>query len=103
MITLLCKRCGNNNLSKNGHTPMGQQKYHCQNCGFSSTVDTKEQERAAKRQLVEALHLKRLSQRAIARITGMSRSTIMKLLKKSPPPNRRDDYPVQRTPYFRAG
>src|SRR5262249_15248541 len=82
MITLLCKRCGSNNLSKNGHTPIGQQKYHCQQCGFYGTLDTKEQERAAKRPLVEALHLERLSQRAMARITGMSRSTIIQLLKK---------------------
>jgi transposase-like protein len=103
MITLLWKRCGSENLSKNGQPPRGQQNYHGQPCGFYGTLNTTEQERAAKRQLVEALHLERLSQRAMARSTGRSRSTIMKRLKKSPPPHRRDAYPIQRPPHFRAG
>jgi transcriptional regulator of acetoin/glycerol metabolism len=40
-------------------------------------------ERATKEALVEKLHLERVSQRGIARVTGMSRSTIIKRLKKS--------------------
>jgi hypothetical protein len=42
----------------------------------AGTLDTKEQERAHKQATVEKLHLERLSQRAIARTTGMSRMMV---------------------------
>jgi transposase-like protein len=92
MIAMKCRRCAGVNLQRNGYTASGQQKYHCTDCHGYGTLDTKEAEREAQRQLVEQLHLERLSQRAIARITGMSRSTIIKVLKKksfnrSPPPS----------------
>ena len=82
MIALQCRRCASINLQRNGRTAAGQQKYHCKDCHFYGTLATKDAEREAQRRLVEHLHLERLSQRAIARITGMSRSTIIKLLKK---------------------
>jgi transposase-like protein len=82
MIALKCRRCASVNLQRNGHTASGQQKYHCTDCHFYGTLNTKDAERDAQRQLVEQLHLERLSRRAIARITGLSRSTIIKILKK---------------------
>ena len=82
MIARKCRRCASVNLQRNGHTASGQQKYHCTDCHFYGTLETKDAEREAQRQLVEQLHLERLSQRAIARITGMSRSTIIQILKK---------------------
>jgi transposase-like protein len=84
MIAITCRRCGSVNLRKNGHTPSGQQKFHCKDCNAYGTLDTKEQERAHKQATVEKLHLERLSQRAIARTTGMSRMTVAAILKKSP-------------------
>jgi hypothetical protein len=42
----------------------------------AGTLDTKEQERAHNQATVEKLHLERLSQRAIARTTGMSRMMV---------------------------
>ncbi len=84
MIASPCRRCGNTNIRKNGKTASGRQKYHCKACNMYGTLDPKEPERAAVYTQVEKLHLERLSQRAIARITGISRSTIIKLLKKSP-------------------
>ena len=83
MIGLVCRHCGSNQLQKNGRTATGQQKYHCKQCNCYGTLDTKDQQRAEQKCLVERLHLERLSQRAIARVTGMSRSTIIKILKKS--------------------
>jgi len=77
-----CWRCGSTNLQKNGHTKTGQQKFHCKDCNFYGTLDTKEDERRHQQQTVERLHQERLSQRAIARITGMSRNTIAALVKK---------------------
>jgi len=83
MIAITCRRCGSNQLQKNGHTSSHQQKYHCKQCDVFGTLDTKDAQRAEQRRVVERLHLERLSQRAIARVTGMSRSTIIKILKKS--------------------
>jgi len=103
VITMVCRHCGSNLLQKNGRTPTGQQKFHCKHCHFYGTLDTKDQERAAKRHLVDQLHLERLSQRAIARITGVSRSTIIKGLKKSLSAHRGNDSPRQGTTDFRAG
>lgn len=51
-----------------------------------TTTDEAAQERATKEALMEKLHLERVSQRGIARLTGMSRSTIIKRQKKTFPP-----------------
>ena len=83
MIAIRCRRCDSVNLRKNGHTPSGQQKFHCKDCHAYGTLDTKEQERAHNQATVEKLHLERLSQRAIARTTGMSRMTVAAILKKA--------------------
>lgn len=76
MIAMTCRRCGSTHLQKNGHTKTGQQKFHCKDCHLYGTLDTKDHERRQQQRTVEQLHQERLSQRAIARITGMSRNTI---------------------------
>ena len=91
MIAIRCRRCGSVNLRKNGRTATGQQKFHCKDCNAYGTLDTKDQERAHKRATVEKLALERLSQRAIARTTGMSRMTVAAILKKSPDTARPND------------
>src|SRR5215217_4408642 len=83
MIAIRCRRCGSVNLRKNGHTPSGQQKFHCKDCNAYGTLDVKDEQRAHKRATVEKLYLERLSQRAIARTTGLSRMTVAAILKKS--------------------
>src|SRR5918912_1052814 len=82
MIAITCRKCGSVNLRKNDRTTTGRQKFHCKDCNAYGTLDTKDQERADKRATVEQLHLERLSQRAIARTTGMSRMTVAAILKK---------------------
>lgn len=82
VIAITCRRCGSVNLRKNGRTATGQQKFHCKACNAYGTLDTKDLERAHKRATVEKLALERLSQRAIARTTGMGRMTIAAILKK---------------------
>jgi transposase-like protein len=84
MIAISCRKCGSLNLRKNGRTRTGQQKFHCKDCNAYGTLDTKEHERHIRRETVQRLHLERLSQRAIARTTGMSRTTIAAIVKKSP-------------------
>ncbi len=83
MIAVRCPHCSSPNLVKNGRTSSGQQKYHCKDCQRYGTLDLQKAERLRQRQLVEQLHTERVSQRGIARITGVSRTTIIKWLKKS--------------------
>ena len=61
----------------------------CNDCGFASTLNTQNQQRAFREQQVEKLSLERLSQRAITRSTGISRMTVAKIQRKKsllPPP-----------------
>jgi transcriptional regulator of acetoin/glycerol metabolism len=58
-------------------------KYHCKVCGIHTTTADAARERAEKGTLADKLHLERVSQRGIARLTGLSRSTLIKRLKKS--------------------
>ena len=82
MIAIPCRKCASTNIAKNGRTKAGTQKYYCKSCGFSGTLITQDDARAQRQELVEKLHLERISQRGIARLSGMSRTTVIALLKK---------------------
>ena len=82
MITITCRICNSYEIKKNGHTKSGQQKYHCYSCDFYGTLYTKENEKKIKHNLIEKLHLERISQRGISRIAKVSRKTIASVLKK---------------------
>ncbi len=97
MIAVACRRCGSTNLHKNGHTRTGRQKIYCTACHFHSTIDLKTDERAKKMADVERLHHERVSQRGIARVTGVSRSTIIKWLKKKTNRYKYTDSTITRT------
>jgi len=86
MIGRRCRRCGSTDLRKNGRTASGQQKMQCKECNFYSTLDSQQGQRDEQRQQVARLALERLSQRAIARVTGLSRMTIADLLHPKPLP-----------------
>ncbi len=92
--TFRCKKCGSTNVKKKGLTAARRQKYHCKDCGIHTTTDDAARERAANEALVENLHLERVSQRGIARVTGMSQSTIINRLKKDLPPDWRNHSPI---------
>jgi IS1 family transposase len=77
-----CKKCGSTTIVKNGRTATGQQQYHCRACGVYTVTDDRARERAIKMELVEKLHRERVSQRGIARVTGISRPTIVRWLRK---------------------
>ncbi len=83
MSSLSCKKCGSSAVKKNGRTTTGRQKYHCKACGVHTTTEHAAQERAQQLALAEHLHYERVSQRGIARTTGLSRNTIIRYLKKS--------------------
>lgn len=82
MITAKCRRCGSENICKNGTTPTGRQKIHCKKCNFYSTLDIKSEEREFRLKTAGNLQMERVSQRGIARSLRMSRTAIRKNLKK---------------------
>jgi transposase-like protein len=82
MIKVKCRKCGSENIKKNGKTYTGKQKFHCKDCKFYGTLDTKDSEIKEKERLIEKLLLERVSQRAISRITGISLNTVVKIVKK---------------------
>lgn len=83
MIAIRCPKCNSPDVRKNGRTTWGQQKYHCKACNRYGTRETQAADRQRQRHLVEHLHNERVSQRGIARITGVSRTTIITWFKKS--------------------
>ena len=77
-----CARCGSVNLRKNGHSAEGRPRYHCKDCQFYGTISEVAQQRAERYEQVEKLLLERTSLRGIQRVTGVSRPTLSKLIKK---------------------
>ena len=103
MIAMKCRRCGSENIRKNGTTPAGRQKIHCKICNFYSTLDIKTEERESRLKTAENLQMERLSQRGIARSLRMSRTTIRKNLKKSNSSDFRDSSCIKGTSCFGDG
>ena len=55
MIKVKCRKCGSENIKKNGKTYTGKQKFHCKDCKFYGTLDTKDSEIKEKERLIEKL------------------------------------------------
>jgi hypothetical protein len=73
-----CKKCQRPHGVKNGRPPAGQQKYHCRDWGVYTITDDRARARDVQRELVEKLHRERVSQRGIARVTGVTRPAIIR-------------------------
>jgi len=83
MVKLTCSHCGSDQLSRNGLTQNGKQRYLCSDCGRTSRDDPQpngdtEQERE---RILRASH-DRSSLRGLARTFGVSRQTVTAWLKK---------------------
>ena len=78
----LCGRCSSEHVRKNGSNG-GRAKYQCTACGYQGSLQPAAPARAARYAQVEKLLAERNSQRSIVRATGVSRTTVAKLAKKS--------------------
>ena len=83
-ITYTCRRCNSANLVKNGHNQYGSQQFRCKDCGKSAVLNPKNSYTAAEKERILAAYRERPSMRGIARIFGISRTTLAAWLKKSP-------------------
>jgi transposase-like protein len=80
--TFRCGKCGSTAVRKNGSLK-GQPKYQCTACRYQAVFSPAAPGKARAYAQVAQLLLERVSQRAIVRLTGVSRPTIVKLAKKS--------------------
>lgn len=82
--THTCAKCGSTALRKNGSSG-GKAKYQCMSCRHQAVFSPAAPARAAQRDQVDKLLSERNSQRSIARLTGMARTTIAAWAKKKQP------------------
>ena len=78
----LCAACGSEHIRRNGSS-QGHAKYHCTACGHQARFVPAAAARALRHAQVEQLLVERNSQRSIVRVSGVSRMTVAKLIKKS--------------------
>ena len=81
--TVLCYHCGGNDVIRFGHQN-GRQRYKCKDCGKSSRENkgSNAYDETTKAQIFAAYH-ERGSMRAMTRIFGVNRNTVLAWLKKS--------------------
>lgn len=46
-ITYSCRVCGSENIVKNGTNRLGQQQYHCKDCGAYRVLESKRERKKA--------------------------------------------------------
>ena len=85
-ITLKCSHCQSENISRDGRTPKGKQRYRCKDCGRVSRdhPEPRGYSEAEKEQILSA-YQERSSLRGLERVFGVSRKTVSAWLKKKPP------------------
>ena len=77
-----CARCESRNISKNGRSKTGKQKYHCHECGAYGTLNpTVAYTAARKAEILKAYH-ERSSLRGLERTFGVVRQTVAKWLRQ---------------------
>jgi transposase-like protein len=83
--TLACRHCGHLTLVKYGLAPNGKQKYLCRTCGRQSREHPQPPGYSPeRREEILRAYQERASLRGLERIFGVSRSTVIGWLKKSP-------------------
>lgn len=83
-LTLKCSHCQSENISRDGRTPKGKQRYQCKDCGRvrGDNPEPRAYSEAEQEQLLKAYE-ERSSLRGLERVFGVSRQTVSAWLKKS--------------------
>lgn len=77
-----CKFCQSAQLIRNGSVK-GRPKYRCKTCGKSAYFDDRQTPRRQRQAYIETLLTERLSLRAVARLAGVTHTSVARILKKS--------------------
>ena len=79
-----CRKCGSENIVKNGHNGSGSQQYWCKDCGARGVLEPQNSYTEAQKEQIIAAYHERPSMRGIGRIFGISPATLASWLKKRP-------------------
>ena len=87
-ITHRCRKCQSSNLSRNGKTAAGKQKFKCKGCGAWGTLELSlpPYSEEKKEEILAVLH-ERASIRGLHRVFGINRKTVLKWVKKKSKPS----------------
>lgn len=77
-----CKKCGSEQIIKNGSNGVGNPKYKCKACGFGGVFESRLPSEETKGQLLKAAE-ERSSSRGLARIFGVSHQSALNWIKKN--------------------
>ena len=76
-ITVKCKRCGSDDLVKNGPSKLGKQRYRCMNCDTFGTINEEDYKTKSElKQTIMKATSEKSSLRGLSRIFNVSRNTI---------------------------
>jgi transposase-like protein len=77
-----CRKCGSENIVKNGHNGSGSPQYWCKDCNTRGVLEPNHSYTEAQKEQIIAAYHERPSMRGIARIFGISPATLASWLKK---------------------
>jgi len=81
--SIKCYHCGSEHIKKNGFAPNGKQKYKCKDCGKASRENpvAKGYSEQKQEEILKS-YQERSSLRGLTRTFGVSKTTVLKWLKK---------------------
>ena len=86
-VTIRCRHCGSDRVVRNGHAPNGKQIYRCHGCQRQSRAHaTPHAYPEERRQEILRAYQERSSLRGLQRTFGVSRTTVVKWIKKTADP-----------------
>ena len=82
ITTYQCSGCGSTNLSKNGKTASGKQKYHCKECNAYGSLNPSRGYAPERKAEILRAYQERSSLRGLERSFGVARQTVATWLRK---------------------
>ncbi len=82
-IIYSCRRCGSDNIVKNGTNSCGNKQYWCKDCNARLVLQPTVRYTQERKDEILAAYKERPSMRGISRIFGVSRGTLAEWLKKT--------------------
>ena len=82
LVVYSCRKCGSQNIVKNGHNASSSQQYWCKDCGQRGVLEPKLGYTEEQKEQILSAYSERSSMRGIQRTFGVSRPTLASWLKK---------------------
>jgi transposase-like protein len=83
ILTHTCRKCGSENITRNGHNRCGSAQYHCHDCNFFGVLEPKVPYTEDRKAEILKAYQERPSMRGISRVYGVARQTLAQWIKKS--------------------